>query len=75
MEQLKPIENLDEMIATKNFEGLTAAMLTDAGICPTCFNKEHDNCLYGDDSEKKYTKMIHLYVFLLAIPEQKDIQL
>ena len=27
MEKITPIENLDEMIATDNFEGLTAAML------------------------------------------------
>ena len=68
MEQLKPIENLDEMIATKNFEGLTAAMLTDAGICPTCFNKEHDNCLYGDDSEKTIYENDSFVCFLVGDP-------
>ena len=36
MEKITPIEKLNEMIATGNFEGLTAAQLTDAGICPTC---------------------------------------
>lgn len=49
MEKLTPIKNLNEMIATGNFEGLTAAQLTDAGIYPTCFNREHNGCLYGDD--------------------------
>ena len=29
-----------------------AAELTDAGICPTCFNKENGNVLYGDNTDK-----------------------
>lgn len=31
---------------------LTPAMLVDAGICPTCYNREYHNCLYGDCSDK-----------------------
>lgn len=31
---------------------LTPANLVDSGICPTCYNREHDNCLYGDCSDK-----------------------
>ena len=31
-------------------EKLTPAMLTDSGICPTCYDREHDNRLYGDSS-------------------------
>jgi len=31
---------------------LTPALLVDAGICPTCYNREHGNCLYGDCSDK-----------------------
>ena len=31
-------------------EKLMPAMLTDMGVCPTCYNKENDNCLYGDNS-------------------------
>lgn len=33
-------------------EKLTPAQLVDAGICPTCYNREHGNCLYGDCSDK-----------------------
>lgn len=33
-------------------EKLTPAMLTDSGICPTCYDREHDNCLYGDSSNR-----------------------
>lgn len=31
---------------------LTPAMLTDRGICPTCYNREHGNVLYGDCLDK-----------------------
>lgn len=33
-------------------EKLTPEMLIDMGICPTCYNKAHNNCLYGDNSDK-----------------------
>ena len=33
-------------------EKLTPAILTDRGICPTCYDKEHNNCLYGNKSDK-----------------------
>lgn len=31
---------------------LTPAQLVDNGICPTCYNREHENALYGDCSDK-----------------------
>ena len=31
---------------------LTAAALVDAGICPTCYDREHGHALYGDCSDK-----------------------
>ena len=31
---------------------LTAAELVDMGICPTCYDIEHDGCLYGDQTER-----------------------
>jgi len=33
-------------------EKITAAELTDMGICPTCYDREHGNSLYGDCSDK-----------------------
>ena len=33
-------------------EKITEAMLTDQGICPTCYNREHGNCVFGDSTEK-----------------------
>jgi len=68
MEKITPIENLDEMIATGNYEGLTPAILTDAGICPTCFNNEHDNCIYGDNSDKVLFENDNIECFLVGNP-------
>lgn len=31
---------------------LTVADLVDSGICPTCYNREHGNILYGDCTDK-----------------------
>lgn len=31
---------------------ITAALLTDMGICPTCYNREHGYCLTGDETEQ-----------------------
>lgn len=31
---------------------ITPAMLVDSGICPTCYDREHDHALYGDCSDK-----------------------
>lgn len=33
-------------------EKITAAMLTDMGICPTCYNQKHGYCLTGDETEQ-----------------------
>ncbi|MGN0787967.1 MAG: HIT family protein [Candidatus Onthoplasma sp.] len=45
----------------KKFLGYSAKDLTDAGICPTCFNKQTKNSVFGDDS-------------LLKVYEDKDIE-
>jgi len=31
---------------------LSPGELTDLGICPTCFNRQHGGALYGDDTER-----------------------
>ena len=37
--------------ALKNKE-ISNADLTDSGICPTCFDRENNNVLYGDNKDK-----------------------
>lgn len=31
---------------------ITAASLTDQGICPTCYNRTHNYCFTGDETDK-----------------------
>lgn len=31
---------------------ITVASLVDSGICPTCYDREHDHCLYGNNADK-----------------------
>ena len=52
-------------------EKLTPAELTDRGICPTCYNKEHDNCLYGDISDKLLYENDLFECFLVGNPRAK----
>lgn len=47
---------------------LTAAILTDLGICPTCYNKENNEILYGDNSSKILYEDEHLECFLVGNP-------
>ncbi|MBE6151213.1 MAG: HIT family protein [Firmicutes bacterium] len=52
-------------------ENLTPAELTDMGICPTCYNKEHDNCLYGDNTDKMLYENELFECFLVGNPRAK----
>lgn len=44
------------------------ANLTDLGICPTCYNKENNNCLYGDISDKLLFENDEFECFLVGNP-------
>ncbi len=52
-------------------ENLTPAELTDMGICPTCYNKEHNNCLYGDNTDKMLYENELFECFLVGNPRAK----
>ena len=52
-------------------ENLKPAELTDMGICPTCYNKEHDNCLYGDNTDKMLYENELFECFLVGNPRAK----
>lgn len=49
-------------------EQVGAAVLTDNGICPTCFNKEHDECLYGSNESKVLYEDELIECFLVGNP-------
>lgn len=47
---------------------VTAADLTDAGICPTCFDKAHNKILYGDNASKLLYEDEDIECFLVGNP-------
>lgn len=49
-------------------EKLTPAMLTDRGICPTCYDKENNNCVYGDNKDKILYENEMIECFLVGNP-------
>lgn len=49
-------------------EKMTPAMLTDKGICPTCYDKENNHILYGDNSDKMLYENELFECFLVGNP-------
>lgn len=47
---------------------LSVGELVDLGICPTCFNREHDGALYGDMTEKMIYKDNDIECFFVGNP-------
>lgn len=47
---------------------LSPGELTDMGICPTCFNRENDGALYGDNSDKMLYEDEDIECFLVGNP-------
>ena len=67
MNNLKEIT--DNKIINLIKEGkITAADLIDSEICPTCFNKNNNNILYGDTSDKMIFENEKFECFLAGNP-------
>lgn len=47
---------------------LSPGELTDLGICPTCFNKENNGALYGDNSDKLIFEDNEIECFFVGNP-------
>ena len=67
MNDLKKYSNKD-IIKLINDGKVSAADLTDSGICPTCFNRENDNVLYGDNEDKIIFENDKFECFLVGNP-------
>ena len=61
-------EEIVELIKKKK---IGAADLTDSGICPTCFNKEHGEVLYGSNEDKILYEDEDIECFLVGNPRAK----
>lgn len=56
------------MINDEQLLKLSPAELVDLGVCPTCFNHQHNNALYGDDSHTLVYKDDDIECFLVSNP-------
>ena len=55
----------------KNFETLNSAMLTDQGICPTCYDRKFNNVLFGDNSKNIIYKDENYEAFMCSNPRAR----
>lgn len=52
----------------KNNGNISPAILTDLGICPTCYDTENNNCLYGDVTDRFLFENANYQCFLCNTP-------
>ena len=52
----------------KDLLKLSAKELVDLGICPTCFNREHNGALYGDNKDKLIYEDMDIECFFVGNP-------
>ena len=64
---LNELSNEEIVLLVKDGK-VTNRELTDAGICPTCFNRENDGCLFGDDQDKMLYEDESLECMLIGNP-------
>ncbi len=67
MNDLKNYSN-EEIVKMLNEKKIKAKDLTDSGICPTCFNRENDGAVFGDDTDKTFYENAILTCFLVGNP-------
>lgn len=75
MELYYPKEKMEENgvvgIQVMLLNKVTPAILTDHCICPTCFNKENDKILYGNDEQTLVYEDNLIECFLVGNPRSK----
>ena len=58
----------DEIIELVKRKEVGAKELTDSGICPTCFDKDNDHILYGDNKDRMIYEDDKYECFLVGNP-------
>ncbi len=58
----------EEIVKMLKEQKIKAKDLTDSGICPTCFNKENNGVVFGDDTDKTIYEDDKFTCFLIGNP-------
>ena len=66
-DNLKDLKKEEIINLIKNGD-VDVANIIDSGICPTCFDKENNNILYGDNSDKMIFENDKFECFLVGNP-------
>ena len=64
---LKDLSN-EEIVKLVKGKEIDVADVVDAGICPTCFDKENNHVLYGDNADKMLYEDDDFECFLVGNP-------
>ena len=67
MNNLKELNNEEIIRLVKNKE-ISMADFVDSGLCPTCFDKENDHILFGDNTDKIIFEDDNFECFLIGNP-------
>lgn len=67
MNSLKEYSN-DKLIKLINDNKIGVADFVDSGICPTCFDRENNNILYGNNDDKIIFENDMFECFLVGNP-------
>lgn len=67
MNNLKQLDK-EKIIELINDKKISAADLVDSGICPTCFDKQNNHVLYGNDKDKIIYENNRFKCFLVSNP-------
>lgn len=67
MDNLKQFENREIIELIKN-GNVAVADIVDSGICPTCFDKQNNHILYGDNTDKMIYEDDKFECFLIENP-------
>jgi len=67
MDNLKQFKN-EEIVNLVKDGKVTVADIVDSGICPTCFDKQNNHVLYGDNSNKMIYEDDKFECFLVGNP-------
>ena len=70
MDNLKELENEELIDLIKNGK-VTVSDIIDSGICPTCFDKQNNHILYGDNSDKIIFENDKFECFLVKNPRSE----